>query len=232
MAVDEALMDSAAQQGTATLRFYAWSPATLSLGYFQRRGDRIRHVCSAGLPMVRRPSGGGAIVHHHELTYSFTGPLTDRFSDAESLVQSFHETLADVLRHWNVLASLRPTTAATSASGAESTPFLCFQRRARLDLLVDQQKICGSAQRRHKSAGLLHGSILLRRSEATPELPGIAELSRRIIEPADLRRRWSEQLADRLNWRLVPSELTPDETLGTATLQQQRFERLSWNHRR
>src|SRR5205814_9219218 len=73
MAADEVLLESAAA-GIASLRFYGWSEATLSLGYFQP--ERLRHEDErlTGLPYVRRPSGGATLVHHHEVTYALALP--------------------------------------------------------------------------------------------------------------------------------------------------------------
>ena len=72
MAIDEALLESAADESCdlVTLRFYRWSEPTLSLGYFQSYEDRNSHEASRSLPVVRRSSGGGALVHDHEWTYS------------------------------------------------------------------------------------------------------------------------------------------------------------------
>src|SRR5690242_1143259 len=70
MAVDEALLETAADAGIATLRFYQWNEPTLSLGYFQAAAERNQHSMSSGCPLVRRASGGGAILHDRELTYS------------------------------------------------------------------------------------------------------------------------------------------------------------------
>ena len=67
MAVDEALLDSCSRTGMPTLRFYQWSKATLSLGYFQRHRDREQHVASRDCPLVRRSTGGRAIIHDQEL---------------------------------------------------------------------------------------------------------------------------------------------------------------------
>src|SRR5690242_18095105 len=74
MAIDEALLESAAGGGPLTLRFYQWSEPTLSLGYFQRYEDRSLHPASLDCPIVRRPTGGGAILHDKELTYSLALP--------------------------------------------------------------------------------------------------------------------------------------------------------------
>src|SRR5687768_10145995 len=97
MGVDEALLESAAA-GVATLRFYQWSEPTLSLGYFQPYGDRQLHAPSRPAACVRRTTGGGAILHDRELTYSFATPATARFSaSAEAYYAAFHETLIAVL---------------------------------------------------------------------------------------------------------------------------------------
>ena len=75
MGFDEAMLAWAGETGGTWLRFYQWTPATLSLGYFQSVRSREQHLESRELPVVRRASGGGAIVHHHELTYSFVTAL-------------------------------------------------------------------------------------------------------------------------------------------------------------
>ena len=74
MAVDEALLESAATNNSMTLRLYAWSEPTLSLGYFQRYEDRRLHPESLACTCTRRSSGGGAILHDRELTYSLSVP--------------------------------------------------------------------------------------------------------------------------------------------------------------
>src|SRR5262249_54297242 len=73
MAADEVLLE-AAVAGSASLRFYTWSEPTLSLGYFQHEALRHTDASLAGLPWVRRPSGGATLVHHHELTYALALP--------------------------------------------------------------------------------------------------------------------------------------------------------------
>ena len=70
MALDEAILQYVAKHPAIILRIYRWAEPTLSLGYFQKLGDRQQHLESAGLNVVRRATGGGAIVHHHDLTYS------------------------------------------------------------------------------------------------------------------------------------------------------------------
>ena len=74
MAVDEALLLDASENGSASLRFYGWNAPTLSLGYFQRYDDRDLHAASRDCAVVRRQTGGGAILHDRELTYSLVLP--------------------------------------------------------------------------------------------------------------------------------------------------------------
>src|SRR4051812_15493101 len=74
MAADEVLLDHAAASGRPALRFYTWDPPTLTLGYFQPSAGRHADPRLAPLPYVRRATGGGAIVHHHELTYALALP--------------------------------------------------------------------------------------------------------------------------------------------------------------
>ena len=108
MAVDESLLQSAAEHQQPTLRFYMWQPATLSLGYFQRLSDRQLHSASKGCDVVRRASGGGAILHDRELTYCFATPSRNRFQSAEQLYRAFHESLVEVLTQAGIAAQLNP----------------------------------------------------------------------------------------------------------------------------
>ena len=88
MAVDETLLESAAETSATTLRFYRWDRPTLSLGYFQQTADRTQHPESADCPLVRRSSGGGAIVHDHELTYSLAAAKPHTLGRQTSVIQT------------------------------------------------------------------------------------------------------------------------------------------------
>jgi lipoate-protein ligase A len=205
MGVDDMLMERAAEQGIGTLRFYEWSPATLSLGYFQNAEDRLGHVASRACPLVRRSSGGGAILHDRELTYSISLPSAHPLAaDAETLYRRIHSLLLATLAEFGITAELNAK--ALVPLGGE--PFLCFERRAVGDVVLDGFKICGSAQRRRRGAILQHGSVLLARSPAAPELPGIAELASRAVTAAELRDAWLGQ------WRSALCPLRPREPLS------------------
>ncbi|MBW3597636.1 MAG: lipoate--protein ligase family protein [Planctomycetes bacterium] len=208
MAVDEALLESTAAGGGAALRLYQWRPATLSLGYFQCYAERESHPPSLARPIVRRPSGGGAILHHHELTYSFTALVEDRVSArVQALYRSFHGALVKTLTRFGAKAELW----SACRSPPPSQPFLCFQRRGEGDVILGGHKVCGSAQRRRRQAVLQHGSILLRRSEFAPELPGIAEIIQRDVATEEFASCWRTELQEMLEARFVEGELTDAE---------------------
>lgn len=228
MAVDEALLESAAAGGQATLRFYEWDEPTLSLGYFQAAAARDEHAASRDCPLVRRASGGGAIVHDRELTYSIALPQAKlRRPSAAELYDLFHETLVQTLAGLGVAAIVyRPSAAhceGTSSRRKAPEPFLCFQRRSCGDIVIGDQKIAGSAQRRRRGAVLQHGSILLARSNSAPELPGIHEIAGVPIRPAELAVRWLPLVVHRLESVPMPGDLTPSEREQARHFVAQRF---------
>ena len=231
MAVDEALLHSAVS-GMTTLRFYQWSEPTLSLGYFQSLSDRHSHAASRDCAVVRRASGGGAILHDRELTYSFAMPIGDRLSaEAAALYAAFHDTLIETLQVWGVAARLcRGVTAGQRTRAPQ--PFLCFQRLTAGDVLLDEDKICGSAQRRQGQAVLQHGSVLLGASPKAPEIPGIEELSGRSIDPVELGQRWLLRLASRLRLSWQAGDLSPEERRHSESVRQARFAAAAWLQRR
>jgi lipoate-protein ligase A len=236
MAVDEALLETAAISGMATLRFYQWSEPTLSLGYFQSAIGRDQHAASRNCPLVRRPSGGGAILHDRELTYSIAMPQTSaRLSEAKALDELFHETLIATLAELGVSAALFRATASCrseSVPGASKDTFLCFQRRTCLDVVCQSVKIAGSAQRRRRGAILQHGSILLAKSRFAPELPGIQELTGSCIDPPELAVRWTTHLQRCLLATFTAASLTPAEEGRARQLVGGRFASPEYLHRR
>jgi lipoate-protein ligase A len=176
MGLDEALLDAVAEDPSfALLRTYGWTEPTLSLGYFQPLAQVHADPRWHGVSVVRRPTGGGAIWHHHELTYALVVPAAyAQARPATALYHAVHSALAAVLRRHGVEAAARgPGPPAEPAT----RPFLCFADRDPEDLVCRGAKIVGSAQRRRSGAILQHGSMLLRHSPVTPELPGLGDLA-------------------------------------------------------
>ncbi|MBN1395576.1 MAG: lipoate--protein ligase family protein [Pirellulales bacterium] len=237
MAVDEALLESAATESRTTLRFYQWREPTLSLGYFQSYVDRLSHQPSAGCPTVRRLSGGGAIMHDRELTYSLAVPeghplVVDRLRTYRVI----HESLIATLRQWNIQAALYTCAMADSArrsgNAVNKEPFLCFQRRALGDVLAGGVKIAGSAQRRRRGAVLQHGSVLLARSTAAPELDGLKERSGRSINADILMAAWLEEIEEVLAVEWHGSTLSGEERRRAAELACEKYASTDWTKNR
>lgn len=181
MAVDGALVHHAT---TPTLRLYGWDPPAVSLGRFQPGRADLGDLLDAGLPVVRRMTGGGAIVHWHELTYSVTLPADHPLvscSTRESYA-ALHAPIKEALGAVGVDASAREE----SSDGPD--PVLCFHRVTALDLVVGGLKLVGSAQRRAHGRVLQHGSIVL---AANPLQPGTAALDAVLGRPV-----MPEELAD------------------------------------
>lgn len=163
MARDETILLSVSEgRAPATLRFYGWSPPTISLGYFQSYSDYVALPQPAGsLPVVRRLTGGGAILHDIELTYSLTLPL-DHPLLSPCGANALYDVVHDAFARYLTSLGLRLTKGPHQSGGASHRgPFFCFERHSRYDLLVDGRKLMGSAQRRLRTAVLQHGSLIL-----------------------------------------------------------------------
>jgi len=232
MALDEALLQAAESDGVAWLRFYRWSEPTLSLGYFQSHADRRLHPAGAGCPLVRRSTGGGAIVHDRELTYSIVLPLIDGFPpNAQWLYRAVHGSLTATLVDLGVIASLCDERYDPTHPAAE--PFLCFQRRMTGDVLVGKHKIAGSAQRRRRCAILQHGTILLAKSAAAPELPGIAELTGIHLSARQIQVKWQPRLANALRLELdEAAHLSAQLLTAAAAISREKFAAAEWTLRK
>ncbi len=255
MAVDEALLYDAIANGTATLRFYQWSAPTLSLGYFQPCAQRDGHGASRNCATVRRQSGGGAILHDRELTYSLVLPPGHRLiHNAPKLYDAVHATFIEVLLASLPAAdrrSIRLRMRGNEPPTDGPEPFLCFQRRSPGDVVLENLgemtatestksatdssapwKILGSAQRRHRGAILQHGSLLMERSPAAPELPGWKDLSTAPATAESLTPQLVEHLANRLNFHLNPHQLPTELQSLASDLANSKYGAASWTNRR
>jgi lipoate-protein ligase A len=229
MSVDEALLESASERGVLSFRIYRWEAPMLSLGYFQADADREKHPPSAACPWVRRPTGGGAIVHDREITYSLAVPVTHDLAKQHLLLyQAVHGALIETLSDWGISARLDEIQQSRPAE----PPFLCFQRRAPGDVRVGNAKIAGSAQRRLQGAVLQHGSILWARSTAAPELPGLSELTPLLPPEEQFLAAWQQKMADRLHLAWHPHRLTETEWHRAEMLQKLKYATESWNRSR
>lgn len=250
MALDEALLEDAAVRGTVTLRFYQWREPTLSLGYFQSYAERQAHAASRHLAVVRRASGGGALIHDRELTYSLCLPKAHPLSrESMQLYRLVHETLIESLAERQLTAAMYgdnatgpPTVDAGSANRSPSidaAPFLCFARRTDADVVLMESrdwaaapKICGSAQRRRHGAVLQHGGVLLDQSPAAPELPGIAQHGGQAITPEELIAIWQPRIAAAIRLQFSQQALTSELIEFAQKLYHEKYANRMWTERR
>ncbi|MEW5806675.1 MAG: biotin/lipoate A/B protein ligase family protein [Acidobacteriota bacterium] len=166
MAIDEALLDTCASRGREScfpvLRFYQWKTPTISIGYNQKVEESVDpEFCRRmGIEVTRRPTGGKAVLHDRELTYSITADCSDHpftSSVAENYI-IISEAIIEGLRVLGIDAII------ADAGIPAYDPFSrehCFSRLSRYEISYRQLKIVGSAQRRRKKAFLQHGSLLL-----------------------------------------------------------------------
>jgi lipoate-protein ligase A len=169
MAADEAMLERASA-GEASLRFYAWEPATVSLGYFQKHEERLANPRLAAYPWVRRCTGGGAIIHDQDLTYAFalSAGLRGSLTPLE-WHHRFHQALVEVLQRRRVAAELQ----GGSRKPQQELEYLCFAVPQPGDVMLEGQKIIGGAQRLRRGGLLQHGSI---------QLPALAGEARSLAE--------------------------------------------------
>lgn len=151
MAVDESLLAQADRSGESFLRLYRWDPPCLSLGRNEPAVER------ASVATVRRPTGGRAVWHEHEVTYAVAAPLA-MFGRLRTAYCAIHERLATALRSLGADVSLAPDRPTARLS---DRPPSCFATTVGGEILVDGRKLVGSAQVRRRAAFLQHGSILL-----------------------------------------------------------------------
>jgi len=170
MGRDEALLEL---QSVPTLRFYRWQKPTLSLGYFQDAADiDIAAAKQRGCDVVRRSTGGKAILHEHELTYSLCAPEDRALAGGPAAaMQAIHQAFARELSSQsekNVFIRQQSALQSDVASSA-----WCFEDSSSLDICLDGKKLLGSAARRKNNWILFHGSLVLEVPSETPEIAAL-----------------------------------------------------------
>ena len=227
MATDELLLEQAVE-GTASLRFYTWAEPTLSFGYFQPSACRFDNPRLKELAWLRRASGGGALVHHHELTYALALPPGKAWQTAEpNWTCRFHHIITTALKTVGI-------TTRSVQCGAEQKldPTLCFLHQTPGDLLADNVKVVGSAQRKQRGAILQHGGILLRQSEYTPELPGLYERTGQNITPEELAELITQQFTIDTGWTVVPTAWNTMQLQRRDAIMEAKYANPTWNEKR
>lgn len=243
MAVDEVLWRGR-RAGTSppTLRFFAWAPPTVSLGYGQSLEHEVdQAVCRAlGVALVRRPTGGSAIYHdgpERELTYSVAA-TNDDLGVGVDLLASYRWIARALARGLRDLGA--PVEVVERRREYGPVPAFCFARTGTYELELDGRKIVGSAQRRHGKSFLQHGSILL-----GIDAPRVAAIFPATPDPAASVATLEEALGRRPDWdacitaivaafeaehglALRPGGLTEEEGAQVETLAREKYATEAW----
>jgi lipoyl(octanoyl) transferase len=259
MAVDEAILQLHSEgKVPPTVRFYTWNPATLSIGYFQKVAKEINMEAlrERGLGFVRRPTGGRAVLHDQELTYSVV--ISESHPKMPSSVTEAYKVISMGLLHGFQRLGLHAEMVSLATEEEKekySSPgsSACFDSPSWYELVVEGKKVAGSAQTRQKGVILQHGSILLEMdvellfsllnfpSERVKQrmmesfrqkAVTINEVSPRPIGLQEAVEAFRDGFASGLEVELVPGELTPEESALAEELVRTRYAVDEWNFRR
>jgi len=247
MATDEALFDAACTSGVPVLRFYGWTPATASLGFAQRASEALdfaemdrRHVA-----WVRRPTGGRAVLHDMEVTYSVSIPQSDPLY-ALGLETSYEWICGPIV------AALLAVGVSAAFAPHGSTGFVsasCFTAPGTTDIVACQRKIVGSAQMRTRDGFLQHGSVVLKNDleklfavvrtsqpnvhdatrRAARLMTSVSDEAHRAVSFGEMANALAGAFSAAEGVRLLPDSLTAREALNASGIVARKYGREEWN---
>jgi len=256
MALDEAMLQSLADGvGHPTLRFYQWDPPCLSLGYNQPWTDIDESACARlGYHGVRRPTGGRAILHCDELTYSVVVSASEP-RVADGIVESYRRLSRGLLTGLRILGADVFQTQEKEAVNLQQGA-ACFDTPSNYEITVGGKKLIGSAQVRRRGQILQHGSLPLvgdldgifgclrvsgdesrtsppraQRSSLRPYACTLEQALERSVSFDEAAAALAQGFGNALNLRLEPGELTEHERVLTDHLYQTRYGNEEWNRR-
>jgi lipoate-protein ligase A len=246
MAVDEALLSAVADERVLpTLRFYAWLPPCLSVGYSQRvmRSVDLEACHAMGYDVVRRPTGGRAVLHIDELTYSVILPQDDpRVSGG--VVPSYRRLSEGLLVGLRRLGVNAVQAQPVGRSTGEDRTAACFDSPSHFEMMVEGKKLVGSAQVRRRGVVLQHGALPLKgditrivrvlqlsseehRGRLAARLADmsatLAQVAGRVLSFDEVAQALAEGFAEALNLELVGAELTDWEQEQARRLQRAKY---------
>lgn len=263
MAVDEAILTAHSEGLVApTVRFYGWDPATLSVGFFQKALSEVNFDAleQEGIGFVRRATGGRAVLHDKELTYSMI--VSESYPGIPRSVTEAYRVLSEGLllgfRKLGLSAEMvQLENDEDKEKYASMGSAACFDSPSWYELVVEGRKVAGSAQTRQKGVVLQHGSILLdldadqlfrllrfsservmermkqqflKKAVAINEVRGGAGLPR--VTLTEVEEAFLAGIEEGLGIRLVPSELTAYEQELVERLRVEKYGNSEWNLRR
>ncbi|HEX8990654.1 MAG TPA: lipoate--protein ligase family protein [Anaerolineales bacterium] len=256
MAVDESILEHIGRgESRPTLRLYAWEPACLSLGHAQPFSDVDEpRLMERGWEVVRRPTGGRAILHTDELTYSIIGPA-DNPHLAGSILESYNRLACALLRAVRSLgldAQSNPLSPEFGGASHGSVNPVCFEVPSAYEITAAGKKLIGSAQARRKEGVLQHGSLpltgdLRRITEALvfPDEAARIEAAQRLLARAttlemslgrvvtweEAARAFVDAFKSELGLGLETGDLTESESRRTSELVELKYKHPGWMQR-
>jgi lipoate-protein ligase A len=244
MSLDEAISEAVRKSlSPPTLRLYQWDRPSLSLGYFQKLSDIDAGYCdNKGYPVVRRQTGGRAILHDSELTYSFSAssaspPFTG------SLLENYTVISNAMIRGLKLIGIQAEASFKKKRNSGDKNP-ACFKAVSFGEITVNGKKIIGSAQKRYKEGFLQHGSILmnfdsgelsrilgLNSSITFDDIAAINDFAPGIVFP-DLITALKEAFEHTLNVKLISDVPSKFEQTAAEELQRSKYSTQEWNYSR
>lgn len=259
MALDEALLDLHSQGDIPpVIRFYEWNPATLSIGYFQsaEKDIDIDILREQKLGFVRRPTGGRAVLHESELTYSII--VNEQYPDMPASVTEAYRVLSEGLllgfQNLGLDAYFSiPDTEEKQADLKKPKSAVCFDAPSWYELVVEGKKVAGSAQTRQKGVILQHGAILLDLDEEKllsvfkfPSLEAKEKMRQKLPEKAvainkltdkeitipQCIKAFKEGFEKALEIELIPYQLTDQQLQYVRMLEETKYLNDEWNFKK
>ena len=257
MAVDEAILQAvAAGQAPPTLRFFAWDPPCLSLGYAQPLADvDLGRLAERGWGLVRRPTGGRAILHTDELTYSIIAPM-DEPRVVGGVVESYRQLSAGLLRGLEQLGLAARADKKADGQSAPAAPAgllpVCFEVPSDYEITANGRKLLGSAQVRKQGVVLQHGTLPLAgdiaricdaltfaepaerervRARVRARAATLADVLGRTVAWPEAAAALQAGLGRALNLSFAVEALTPEEGRRAEQLTAEKYGAAAWNGR-
>ena len=259
MALDEALLNWHSEKRIPpVIRFYEWNPATLSVGYFQKVHQEIdlEEVRRQKLGFVRRPTGGRAVLHEHELTYSVI--VDEEYPNMPKTVTEAYRVISEGIllgfRNLGLDAYFSvPDTEEKQADLKQPKSAVCFDAPSWYELVVEGRKVAGSAQTRQKGVILQHGAILLdldqekllsvfkfaneeMREKMRLKLPEKAVAINQLVDKpftvAQCITAFKDGFREALKIELIPYELTLEQMAYVEQLEKDKYANDEWNFKK
>lgn len=243
MAIDEFLLLDFLERGVSSFRLYGWKPPALSIGVHQKIDSVNLDLCeSVGMPVVRRITGGSAILHGSDLCYSLV-LSRELFGKGATIRDSFEATGAALFGFYERFGLRARYAKDVYPSGAPCVrSALCFDAAEEYDVMIDGRKIGGNAQARRRNAVFQHGSVPLEPLDARAfivndnggqcviESTSLAQLCDRPVTAEEAADAFTVAFASVFGADLVNEELTMNEKRRIVDITRRKYSDRNWNH--